>query len=58
MVAVDTCESILMASGVRDIWKAKLREGQLRGAHLAGRDKRVKGGNALSGHHLNLSATC
>src|SRR5258708_31774300 len=45
MVAVDTRESVLMASGVRDIWIAKLREGQMRRAHLAGRDDRVKGGD-------------
>jgi hypothetical protein len=57
MVAVDTRESVLMASGVRDIGKARLREGQMRRAHLAGWDGRVKGGNALGDHQLILSAT-
>src|SRR5271169_4281486 len=36
MVAVDTRESVLMASGVRDIWKAKLRWDERDGRILRG----------------------
>jgi len=54
MVAVDTRESVLMASGVRDIWKARLREGQMRRAHLAGCDDRVKGSNAFQRSSVHL----
>src|SRR6266404_7582533 len=44
MVAVDTRDRVAIASGVRDIWKARLQwEGINEVAHLAGRAGRVKG---------------
>ena len=37
MVAVDTCDSVLIASGVRDIWKAGSGRGELAERILRGR---------------------
>ena len=43
MVAVDTCDSVAIASGVKDIGKAGSGGDEIGGAHLAGRGHRVKG---------------
>jgi hypothetical protein len=42
MVAVETPESVAIASGVRDIWESNSGADGL-AAHLAGRAHRVKG---------------
>jgi KipI family sensor histidine kinase inhibitor len=49
MVAVVTCESVAIASEVRDIWKAGSGGIDWR-AHLAGPDQRVKGGRRRDKH--------
>jgi hypothetical protein len=55
MVAVDTRDSVWIASGVRDILETAPTEMNWR-AHLAGRAPRVKGKHKKCDHHF-LSLT-
>ena len=48
MVAVDTRDRVLIASGVRDIENGTPVKGMIGPAHLAGRGHRVKGAASIA----------
>src|SRR5437588_2349700 len=58
MVAVDTCDSVLIASGVRDIWKAGSGRGELAERILGGRISASRAQRFLRDHQFILSKVC